>query len=58
MNIHDHGENDALDFSLGETWQVVARIAHDVMEANRIERNESDAKRGMPNVDSVEKAAS
>lgn len=45
MNIHDHGENDSLEFTLGETWQAVARIAHDVIEANRIERNEADAKR-------------
>lgn len=45
MNIIDHGHHDPLEFDLGETWQVVARVAAQAIEAQRQERNARDAQR-------------
>ena len=50
MNIHDHGENDPLDFTLPEGWQAVARFGREAIEANRLARNDEDAQRGVPNL--------
>jgi hypothetical protein len=50
MNIHDHGENDPLDFNLTEGWQAVARFGREAIEANRLARNDEDAQRGVPNL--------
>lgn len=43
--IHDHGENDPLDFNLSEGWQAVARFGREAMEEQRKARNDEDAKR-------------
>lgn len=48
--IHDHGENDPLDFTLSEGWQAVARFGSEAIEANRQARNADDANRGVPNL--------
>lgn len=50
MNIHDHGENDPLDFNLPEGWQAVARFGREAIEEQRKARNDEDAQRGVPNL--------
>jgi hypothetical protein len=43
--IHDHGENDAIEFDLGDAYQTVAKFAWQNIRANVELRNQQDKRR-------------
>ena len=45
MNIHDHGENDPLDFTLTDAEREAAAFAQAQLRLDAIKRNAEDAKR-------------
>jgi hypothetical protein len=57
MNISDHGENDPLDYTLPEGWQVVAKFGREALEEQRKARNDEDAKREGRECDLFHRAA-
>lgn len=43
--IHDHGNNDPIEFDLGESYKTVAKFAWQNIRANVELRNQQDRKR-------------
>jgi hypothetical protein len=45
QTIHDHGENDPIEFDLGDAYKTVARFAMQAMQDNVHRLNAQDKRR-------------